>query len=384
MRPEGTFRFLSGLLSDPGQGSRPHPFLWAPCVTAPDTGTEHCPGEEHPGARLLCWEFLESFLRWLRFPSAKMAPMRIARRLAAAASILLLAVSAGCSAEPTTGLTPAASDAAPRVHLRALAEDIGAREPGTAEEARAAAYVRGALEGYGYATQTQEFTFSRRGKSSANIIATHQGTSPREIVIGAHYDSGPEGAGADDNASGVAALLTLAERLRDETTPLTITMVAFGAEEADDMHGSAHYVDELSSDELDNIVAMVNIDSIAAGEFPYVYGDADPLKGWIMNEALSLGTELRTVSTDRLHNDADYVAFMGAGVSFVYFEATNWELGDRDGFTQVDPRYGRNGAIMHTRYDTLSYLDATFPGRVDAHLALYIALLERIATEYAG
>ena len=78
----------------------------------------------------------------------------------------------------------------------------------------------------------------------------------------------------------------------------------------------------------------------------------------------------------------DYDAFQQAGIPWMYFEATNWTLGDQDGYTQVDPQYGDQGAIIHTRYDNLQYLDQTFPGRVDQHLDLFVNVLHHILTEY--
>jgi alkaline phosphatase isozyme conversion protein len=62
-------------------------------------------------------------------------------------------------------------------------------------------------------------------------------------------------------------------------------------------------------------------------------------------------------------------------VQVAYFEATNWDLGDADGMTQVDPVFGEQGVIRHTSYDNLGYIDAAFPGRVDQRLNLFVTLL---------
>ena len=48
----------------------------------------------------------------------------------------------------------------------------------------------------------------------------------------------------------------------------------------------------------------------------------------------------------------------------------------------MDPRYGDKGVIRHTRYDTLEYLDTTFPGRVDEHLNLFISILFNLLTQF--
>jgi hypothetical protein len=79
---------------------------------------------------------------------------------------------------------------------------------------------------------------------------------------------------------------------------------------------------------------------------------------------------------------SDNAPFRQAGVPYAYFEATNWELGAKDGYTQVDPKFGKNGEIWHTQDDTLDYIEKTFPGRMDAHLKLFSTLLMDILTEY--
>jgi Zn-dependent M28 family amino/carboxypeptidase len=284
---------------------------------------------------------------------------------------------------PTPIPTEAPFGAAARVHLEALANGIGAREPGSAEEARAAAYIASALGDYGYPVGTQRFSFGRGGQhSSANVIAVKAGTSRREIIIGAHYDSVDDGDGADDNASGVGVLLEVAARIRNVATPYTIRLIAFGAEEADDFYGSRQAVSQMDAAQRASVVAMVNLDSLVSGDIPYVYGDDEELVSWVLKAGQAEALDLQAYPVSALHQDSDYFSYQQAGMPFLYFEATNWTLGDRDGFTRVDPRFGDEGEIIHTRYDTLAYLDATFPGRIDGHLARYARVLSLFVTQY--
>ncbi len=318
-----------------------------------------------------------------------------------AATILLTTMLAACSSVPSAAPPPQPTPATPsqtsqpsqpsqlstaaakaRDHVEVLADEIGARYSGTQGEQRAGSYVRSEFERLGYTVETQTFRFNEG--SSANFVATKQGESPREVVVGAHYDAVDDGDGADDNASGVAVMLAAAEAVRDQEVPYTIRFVAFGAEEADDMFGSAHYVDELDTAQRRAIVAMINLDSVSAGDIRYVYGDAEDLKAWTRDAAEQLGQPLETIPVSDLHEDSDYYPFQRSGVPFIYFEATNWNLGDRDGFTQVDEQFGDRGAIIHTEYDTLEYVDRMFPGRVDERLDSYSTLLSRILTEYDG
>ena len=56
----------------------------------------------------------------------------------------------------------------------------------------------------------------------SDVIAVKEGVSEEMIIFGAHYGSGNEGKGADDNASGVAVMLEAARMLKDVKTPYTI------------------------------------------------------------------------------------------------------------------------------------------------------------------
>ena len=278
-----------------------------------------------------------------------------------------------------------------RSHIEALTK-IGPRVAGTAAEGRAAAYIASIFDGAGYTPQVRPFRaiddYGHRTRS-VNVVAVKTGRSAREIVVGAHYDSVKDGRGADDNASGVAVMLEVAELLKDETTPYTIRFVAFGAEEVG-MLGSNAYVSQMSKADRANTVAMVNLDSVMAGDIAYIYSDEGgraALRNWTMGWASRNGFDLRTIRNVDLSDpegggSSDYAAFQQAGIPFVYFETTNWNLGDKDGYTQVNLKYGARGIIRHTRYDTLAYLDATFPGRVDADLKMFAVILHSLLTQY--
>ena len=116
------------------------------------------------------------------------------------------------------------------------------------------------------------------GGTGRNVVAVLEGADPelkREwVVVGAHYDHLGEGApgslapgeraihnGADDNASGVAAMLWTAERLAAGPRPArSIAFAAFTGEESG-LLGSAHYTRQPASG-ADPIVAMINLDMV--------------------------------------------------------------------------------------------------------------------------
>ncbi len=282
-----------------------------------------------------------------------------------------------------------------RQHLEALSDGIGARVAGTPEETAAAQYIEAAFKKLDYPTEVQTFSFGQddNGKSteeSANVIAVKTGLSPRVIVVGAHYDSVDTSKGADDNASGVAVLLEVAEKVKAVETPYTIRFVAFGAEEVD-LDGSRYYVDELSDEDIKNTVGMINLDGLIAGDMAYVYGDKQGvISDWILQMAESNHFELHPIPEGYTldYPDgtpcecADYGPFEEAGIPFAYFEATNWNLGEKNGSTQVNTRYGEDGVIRHTEYDNIKYLDETFPGRIDQYLDEFVTLVYNTLTTF--
>lgn len=275
-------------------------------------------------------------------------------------------------------------------HLRAL-ENIGPRVAGSNQERQAGDYIYSVFQSIGYSPVTQPFlAWDENGVQyqSANIIATKTGKSSGEIIVGAHYDSVAVGCGADDNASGVGVMLEVAELVFSLETPYTIRFIAFGSEE-NDLDGSYYFVGQLGSAELKNIIAMVNLDSLVAGDIAYVYSDEGPnafLRDWILNWTADNGFPLKTIRNVDLSYDgwptADYGPFQEKGIAFAYFEATNWALGERDGYTQVNPKYGDEGHIWHTEYDNSNYLEKTFPGRINKRLAGYTAALFAICTDF--
>ena len=99
-----------------------------------------------------------------------------------------------------------------RRHVEALAGTP--RVPGTPEHARAAEYIHGEFERMGIASK---LIVERDG--SRNVVAEVGNPRMPLFVVGAHYDSVPSSPGADDNASGVAAMLEIAREYKPYKKP---------------------------------------------------------------------------------------------------------------------------------------------------------------------
>jgi hypothetical protein len=107
-----------------------------------------------------------------------------------------------------------------RAHVRELAKSERNRDLATP-----ARYIAQAFERHGLAPRMQPFESG--GRTVHNIEVEPAGEAL--VVVGAHYDTVPGSPGADDNASGVAALIELAALLARERLP--IRFVAFANEE---------------------------------------------------------------------------------------------------------------------------------------------------------
>lgn len=299
----------------------------------------------------------------------------------------LMTIAGGVSAQTVTYQPSLAhkNGAMAYEHMNYLAYEIGQRVAGTENERLAEQYIKGQFERIGFETDVQEFTYTSRGKqvSSSNVIAYKPGKSTKQIIVGAHYDSVSKGRGVDDNASGVGVLLETAEVLKNINTPYSIVFIAFGAEETG-LRGSNYYANHMTSNEIANTVGMINLDSLAVGDKMYVYGDEGEA-GFIRNQALEIVKKKKlNVETNPGLNDeypagttgdwSDHAPFKAKGIPYGYLEATDWEIGDLDGYTQtVD-----HGEVWHTENDTLDFIENAYPGRIQEHLSTFSILLTDI------
>ncbi|MGA1544707.1 MAG: M28 family peptidase [Saprospiraceae bacterium] len=158
------------------------------------------------------------------------------------------------------------------------------RETGTEGEAMAAQYIANRFNQLGLNTSFQSFDFEVKAhphatestpKTGKNVIGYLDNGADYTVVIGAHYDHlgyGSSGSlhrgepaihnGADDNASGVAAMLRLAEWLSKEGAPNAnnYLFLAFSGEEFG-LFGSKYYASNATLP-IDNVNYMVNMDMV--------------------------------------------------------------------------------------------------------------------------
>lgn len=309
--------------------------------------------------------------------------------------------------EPSTPVTTAMT------HLKNLTSvadgGFGPRAVGTELERLGADHLQQMIEQLGFTVERTEFTYTRQSKeyTSQNLAFEIAGKTADVIVLGAHYDStgyaaGSEGAG--DSASGVAALMEVAETIKNQKLALqhTVRFVFFGAEE----HGKRGSIAYVLDHDLSNVVMYGNFDTIASGDYQYIssphpdnktFACADP-------EKLNADTKIRDLFLTigektgfKMHagyddypagtvgNWSDHYPFACAGIPIVSIEATNFEIDGQygfDGYSQTtkpelwtcfDPenmtacdRKSEKlwGKIWHTGFDRVDVLEEHFPGRL--------------------
>lgn len=211
----------------------------------------------------------------------------------------------------------------------------------------AAAYVVDALRAAGWDVRMEELRASN-GRALHNVVAERRGTAPDAerglVVAGAHLDSVRGAPGANDNASGSATLVELAEAFADVPTRNDVRLVWFDGEEAGLLGSRAHV--RANAADAARTIAMLNMDMVGSQ-----FGDVGVSLGARTSTAVgdaAKAVALRTgvsgfVRTER-HSRSDHASFDAAGIPALDFGVSVRSI-DRD-----DPNY-------HSPRDTIERIN---------------------------
>jgi Zn-dependent M28 family amino/carboxypeptidase len=221
------------------------------------------------------------------------------------------------------------------------ADDMQGRGIGTPGGAKAREYVVARFEEAGLksfgASYLQPFDFTVRSGAKingVNVIGYIAGKNNPEkyIVVTAHYDhvgiqNGEIYNGADDDASGTAALFALANYFKEKRPSHSIIFVAFDGEESG-LRGSRKFVAEPPV-KKESILLNVNIDMVARSDKnelyaagSYHYPALKPTLETVAKDAkvkLLLGHDRPELKSDDWTNQSDHFAFHQAKIPFIYF-----------------------------------------------------------------
>jgi hypothetical protein len=226
----------------------------------------------------------------------------------------------------------------------------GIRVPVVAVDADGAAALARAA---GRAVRVRVDAVSAR-RAGRNVIADLPGRDAGGPVVmaGAHLDSVPDGPGVNDDGSGVAALLALAERFANGERPRATLRLGFWTAEELGLYGSRRYVQTLSDAEPRRLRSYVNLDMVASPNATLeTYGAG------ATEAALRRALDARGPTPDRssIGGASDHAAFQRAGVEVGgVFTGASERVGaaaarrfDADAGRPADPCY-------HRACDTLS------------------------------
>lgn len=255
-------------------------------------------------------------------------------------------------------------------HIEFLSsDDLAGRKPLSAGSMEARKYILDELSGLDnvealYPDFIQTFSFTGRNKTkyedAANLVAFIPGSSSRKvIVVTAHYDhvgiGKPNAAGdsiyngADDNASGTAAMLALADYFSKNRPLHSMMFVALDAEEMG-LRGAKALVADFPYP-LNQILLNVNMDMLSRSDKNELYASGtyhNPQFKPILERAaagssptLKLGHDLPGTGSDDWTNSSDHGAFFAEKVPHLYFGVEDHEDYHKpsDEFKNIQPEF---------------------------------------------
>jgi Zn-dependent M28 family amino/carboxypeptidase len=148
----------------------------------------------------------------------------------------------------------------------------GIRSEGTPGYSDSVGYIVQRMTAAGYDVTIEEFNTPT---TTWNVFAeTRKGNRNNVIMVGAHLDSVAAGPGIQDNGSGSAAILEVAEQMAKVKPRNTVRFAWWGAEESG-LAGSMDYVNNLTPEEKDDIAMYLNFDMVGSPNFVrFIYNGA--------------------------------------------------------------------------------------------------------------
>jgi hypothetical protein len=311
-------------------------------------------------------------------------------------TLLLALVVTGCSQAdrpaaapaPAQAASPAATDPTLESELMAVVNELASpgyegRRSGTEGGRRARVYVENAfreigLEPAGTNGYLQPFRF-KTTDDAANVLGRIPGTDPaaKAIVITAHYDhdgikDGQIYPGADDNASGVAALLAIARRVKASPLRHPVIVAALDAEE-EGLQGAKAFV-AAPPLPIDRIALNMNFDMLSRNDTNEIYAAGTyhyPALRPILERVAQRSAVTLRFGHDRPKppaggpedwtTESDHAEFHKVRIPFVYFGVEDHPDYHKptDTADKIDPKFF--GGVVRMLLDAVRTLDGAIP-----------------------
>ncbi len=291
------------------------------------------------------------------------------------------------------------------------------RTAGSDGEKAACEYIADKFQSYGYEAYfenyRQEFSAAYAlGKkiTSSNVAGLKRSATDTGdfIVIGAHVDNtynfeGDDGNaihshGVYDNASGMVAMLNIARMLATVELDYNVIFVAFGAEELGNL-GSQAFVASLSKEVKDNLLLMINFDSIGCGDNMYMYADevhtvhedyfreiADTYVSQFSQEAILEAPTFKKATYDSYAGQIEYShmglssdngMFVGYGYNAVTFFSGAWNDMTKTGISESSTL----SQTFHTADDNITSINEKYGDKFYTRIEEVIGITMNVLTQ---
>ena len=275
--------------------------------------------------------------------------------LAALAAVALIAW--GALSRQGGGVGDSAVGQAALDHVREMVS-YGPRPSGSSAHSKMQQYIVEKAQAAGWTVEQDRFTADTPigPVPMNNILAKRPGSSPRVLILAAHYDTKLfrefRFVGANDGGSGAGLLLALAPILARRNFSHTLWLVWLDGEEAirdwtdtDSLYGSRHMAAKLKAEgAVPQIGALLLLDMIGDRDLDLLREtNSTPwLTDLVWGVARRLGHQRHFQNSSQTISD-DHLPFLAAGIPSVDL---------------IDYNYGPNNAYWHTADDTLEKLSA--------------------------
>lgn len=305
---------------------------------------------------------------------------------------------------------------------RHIATFFPGRMTGSPAEMLSADYLRQQFTQMGY--QSDIRTFNSRfiyttkdnrknwhNVTGSTVIAAHEGRVPQQIIIMAHLDTyAPQSdadvdanlggltlQGMDDNAAGLGVMLELAARLKDIPAHYGIRFIATSGEEEGKL-GAENLLKRMSDAEKKNTLLVINLDNLIVGDKLYFNSGKntpEAVRTLTRDRALAIARRYGIAANTNPGRNPSYPKGTGccndaevfdkAGISVLSVEATNWNLGKKDGYQQrVKNASFPNGNSWHdVRLDNQQHIDKALPGRIERRSRDVVRIMLPLVKELA-
>lgn len=243
---------------------------------------------------------------------------------------------------------------------------FGPRLSGTEACDQAAQYLYDTFQDMGIAVRYHNYT--ENYLSGSNIEATIHGSNSSNIfIICAHYDSVDAGPGADDDGSGVAAVLAAAKIMSNHEFHHTVRFVCFSGEEQG-LIGSRHYAEDAYNNN-EAIVAVLNVDMIG-----FAPSGSDGIKGKIYENDPSEWIVTYTQNINQVYTEYIGIQLFSQGETWGSDHYYFWKYGYDAVFYA---EYNFND-YYHSADDTIDNMNITYATRFSR---LILATLAEMAQQ---